>query len=337
MRAVRYLGRSKGVVVERTVPEPECAPGEARVRVVRAGIAPADLMTAQGLGTEGPITMGFEFVGVVEEIGPAAEGAGRAADRVRTLLGKRVVGSKTLACGQCDLCRRGLSIHCREQMVVGVRGRDGCFADSVCLPVRNLHEVPDSVDDDCAVFAEAVAAAVHAAHQIHLEGKTFVTVLGDGVVALLCAQVMQKMNASVRVIGENADRLTLCDKWGIKSRNVEDIGLRADQDAVIDCTGTPRGFERALQLVRPRGTVLVKKPYTKAQAGARPLGMVAIVRDEIEVIGSRSGPLPEALEHLRAQRVDVAPLITRRMKLDRGDEALEVAAHEDQLKVLMDV
>lgn len=307
------------------------------MRPVRVGIAPADLVTAQGLGTEGPITMGFEFVGIVEEVGPP-DGAGeRAAHRAKGLLGKRVVGSKTLACGRCDLCRRGLSIHCREQLVVGVSGRDGCFADSICLPLRNLHEVPDSVDDDCAIFAEAVAAAVHAAHQIHLEGKTYVTVLGDGVVALLCAQVMQRMNASVRAIGENAAHLALCDKWGVKSRNVQDIGLRADQDAVIDCTGTPRGFERALKLVRPRGIVLVKKPYTKTQAAARPLGNVAIVRDEIEVIGSRSGTLPEALEYLRTERVDVVSLITRRMKLDRGDEALEVAAREDQLKVLMDV
>ena len=337
MRAVRYLGRSGGVVVERAHPEPVCGPGEARVRPKRVGIAPADLTTAQGLGTDEPITMGFEFVGVVEEVGNAESGDARTGERARSLAGKRVVGSKTLACGRCDLCRRGLAIHCREQTVLGVRGRDGCFADALVIPVRNLHEVPDSVDDDCAIFAEAVAAAVHAAHQIHLEGKTFVTVLGDGVVALLCAQVMQRMNASVRVIGESESRLGLCDKWGIKSRNIEEIGLRADQDAVIDCTGTPRGFERALQLIRPRGTVLVKKPFTKAQAHTRPLGTVAIVRDEIEVIGSRSGPLPEALDYLRTERVDVVSLITRRMKLDDGAKALEIAAGADQIKVLMDV
>lgn len=331
------MGRSGGVVVERAHPEPECGPGEARVRPIRVGIAPADLKTAQGLGSEDPITMGFEFVGIVQEVGPANGNDDRASARAEAMLGKRVVGSKTLSCGRCDLCRRGLSIHCREQVVVGVRGRDGCFADSLCLPARNLHIVPESVDDDRALFAEAVSAAVHAAHQIHLEGKTFVTVLGDGVVSLLCAQVMLRMNASVRVIGENEARLALCDKWGVKSRNVEDIGLRADQDAVIDCTGTPRGFERALQLVRPRGTILVKKPYTKAQAHARPLGTTAIVRDEIEVIGSRSGPLPEALEYLRTERVDVVSLITHRMKLDDGDRALEIAAREDQVKVLMDV
>lgn len=322
--------------MDRAHPEPQCAPGEARVRPRRVGIAPADLTTAQHHGAEGPITMGFEFVGIVEEIGPPIEGD-RAAERARKLLGKRVVGSKTLSCGQCDLCRRGLPIHCREQMVLGMRGRDGCFADALCLPVRNLHEIPDLIDDDAAIFTEAIAAAVHAAHQIHLEGKSYVTVLGDGAVALLCAQVMQKLNASVRVVGESAQCLALCDKWGLKSRNIADIGLRADQDAVIDCTGTPRGFEKALALVRPRGTILVKKPYTRAQAAMTPLGTVAIVRDEIEVIGSRSGPLPEAIEYLRAERVDVVSLITRRMKLDDAVKALDIAAQPEQIKVLMDV
>lgn len=303
------------------------------MRPARVGIAPADVRTADGRGTEEAITLGFEFVGVVEE----ANGEGPGAERAKKMVGRRVVGSKTIACGRCDLCRRGLSIHCREQMVLGARGWDGCFADLVRLPVANLHEVPEGVDDDSAIFAEAVAAAVHAAHQIHIEGKAYITVLGDGVVALLCAQVMEKMNASVRLIGESEGRLALCDKWGIRSRLAGDIGVRADQDAVIDCTGTPRGFEMALGLVRPRGTVLVKAPFTKAQAVARPMGTVAIVRDEIEVIGSRSGPLPEALAQLRDGRVDVASMISRRSKLDDAVSALEIAERPDQLKVVMDV
>jgi len=80
--------------------------------------------------------------------------------------------------------------------------------------------------------------------QIKLDGRRWVTVLGDGRLGLLVAQVLQTAGVPVRVIGKHASKLALCEKWGIRSRLLDDIVPRHDQDVVIDCTGSAAGLPR---------------------------------------------------------------------------------------------
>ncbi len=330
MRALRSTGVA-GCVELATVETPEPKPGEALICPTRVGICATDLEICRGYMGDTPITLGHEFVGVVVKVNPT-ETQG---DRYAKLKGKRVVGSINAVCGICDLCRSGLSVHCRERTVLGIQGRDGCFADAFCLPLVNLHEVPDSIDDDRAVFVEPLAAAIHASQQIRLEGKPYITVLGDGRLGLLCAQVMQRLNASVRVIGKHTDKLAICEKWGVKHRLLSEIGLRGDQDIVVDCTGSPQGFADAMRMVRPRGTILLKSTF--APHPETPVDPALIVINEIQVIGSRCGQFPDAIDALARDQVDVVSLITRRTTLERGVEALRLAGESDQVKVLMDV
>src|SRR5690606_629572 len=161
-------------------------------------------------------------------------------------------------------------------------------------------------------FAEPLAAALHAARQLHLEGRPYITVLGDGRLGLLCAQAMAQLNASVRVVGRHPEKMNLCEKWGIRHRHVDDVGRRQDQDVVVDCTGSPTGLDLALQLVKPRGRILLK---TTVAPTSRLVDLSPIVINEIEVIGSRCGSIPDAIEALAAKRIDVVSLISRRYRL----------------------
>ncbi len=271
-------------------------------------------------------TLGHEFVGEVMAVGRAKD---------KAWIGKRVVGSINCVCGQCDMCQRGLSEHCRDRTVLGILNRDGCFADLFTLPVQNLLEVPDSVDDDHAVFVEPLAAAYQVLRQLTVEGRPFVTVLGDGRLGLLCAQVLTELNATVRLVGKHPEKLELCEKWGVKNRLLNDVGLRGDQDIVVDCTGRADGLTTAMQMVRPKGTIVLKTTVS----GNHPIGPVdlsPLVINEIQVIGSRCGPFPEALDALAAQKVDVLSLISRRMKLTDGVAALQTAKQPGVLKVLLE-
>ncbi len=354
MRAVRYEplpapaspgapGPSGRVRLDGAAGVPSPPTGEARIRPTRVGISAADVRLARGLSPASerpgaPLTLGHEFVGVVEQANPAPGQEKRA----KELAGKRVVGSINIVCGKCDLCRAGLSTHCRSRVVLGQSGRDGCFADAFCLPIVNLHAVPNEIDDDHAVFAEPLAAALHAAHQIRLEGKSYITILGDGRIGLLCAQLMAKLNPSTRVLGKHESKLALCEKWGIKHRLAGDAGRRADQDVVIDCTGTGAGLELAMQLVRPRGKILVKgvfgaDPASPPGAGARPIDLSPIVNHEIELIGSRCGSIADALATLKRGEVDVLSLISRRFSLDQALDALKAASSPETVHVVMEV
>jgi threonine dehydrogenase-like Zn-dependent dehydrogenase len=300
-------------------PEPEPG-GECIVRVRQAGICATDLEITKGyMGFTG--VLGHEFVGEVLHT----------PQQSKDLIGERVVGEINAVCGRCDLCLSGLSNHCRNRTVLGILNRDGCFADLLRLPAQNLHIVPKAVDDDAAVFVEPLAAAFQVLKQVQVDAKKWVTVLGDGRLGLLVAQVLRDAGCPVRVIGKHPDKLSLCEKWSIRSRPLADIKPRHDQDVVVDCTGSAAGLELALQMVRPRGTVVLKS----TAAAGKALNLAPVVIDEINIIGSRCGPFREAIKALAEKRVDVTSLIHRRMKIEQGVEAMELASRPGVLKVLL--
>jgi threonine dehydrogenase-like Zn-dependent dehydrogenase len=308
-------------------PDARPGPGEVLIRPLRLGVCATDLELCRGyMGFRG--VLGHEFVGVVEEAAPGNRDG-------KKWLGKRVVGAINCVCGKCDMCRAGLREHCRHRTVLGIAGRDGAFAERFALPVRNLYEVPDHVDDDHAVFTEPLAAALQILRQLTIEGRPYITVLGDGRLGLLCAQVMSQLNATVRVVGKHTQKLSLCEKWRVKHRLLEDVGLRNDQDIVVDCTGSATGLETAMQMVRPRGTIVLKTTtaHDPTRAG---IDLSPIVVNEVRLIGSRCGPFPDAIEALSAQKIDVVSLITRRMKLADGIDALKAAARPGAIKVLIE-
>jgi threonine dehydrogenase-like Zn-dependent dehydrogenase len=315
----------KKIKLDRHYPDPTPKNGEALIRPLKMGICATDIELCRGyMGFKG--VLGHEFVGIAERV---------VGSKYKHLTSKRVVGTINCVCGKCDMCKRGLREHCRNRSVLGIQDRDGCFAQQFTLPAQNLLEVPDSVDDDHAVFAEPLAAAYQILRQLTVKGRPFVTVLGDGRLGLLCAQVMTQLNATVRLVGKHPEKLALCEKWGVKHRLISDVGRRADQDIVVDCTGSPDGLELAMQMVRPRGK-LVLKTTVSANAYKKPINLSPLVINEIQVIGSRCGPFPEALYALASNKIDVLSLISRRMKLADAPDALRTAQQPDIIKVLLE-
>ncbi|MCC6677620.1 MAG: alcohol dehydrogenase catalytic domain-containing protein [Phycisphaerales bacterium] len=332
MRALRF--DPAGLRLDPNSPEPVAGPGEALIRPTRIAIGDADLAAMSGRAGFSGIP-GHEFTGIVERVNP---GPGR--DDHQRWQGKRVVGSINIVCGKCDLCRAGLSNHCRTRRVLGLVGKDGCFAERFTLPIANLVEVPRSIDDDRAVFAEPLAAAAHAAQLVRIEGKPYITVLGDNAAGLLVAQLMAKLNASVRVLGDSPGKFTLCEKWGVKHRHADEAGRRQDQDVVIDCTGTAAGLLLATQMVRPRGKIILKtEPAVEGARTGMEYGpaLDAIVVNELEVIGSRCGRMADAVDLMVSGSVDVLSLMTARMKFADAVEAVKKARQPEQIKVVMEV
>ncbi len=338
------------------LPEPVCAPGEAIVQPTRLLISPADVAAA-GMGPAGSVggppfegILGSQFVGIVKKVNLPADCSPLLAAR-KQWVGKRVVGSPAITCGSCDLCRHGLAIHCRARKVMGVFERDGCFADQFGVPLLGLSQVPDGVSDEKAVFAHTLSSALHAVNMLRGQHASYITVLGDGVLALLTAQALTRMNKSVRVLSSHTERQRLCERWGIKHRGIEEPGRRQDQDVVVDCTGSSAGLRLALQLVRPRGIVLLKSPLGLAPfAPGRPMPEVApgspwsqpvdltpAVANEVQIVGSRDGPIPDALRMLAENTIDVESLISKRCKFQDAPAAMKAAAAGDALAILLEM
>ncbi len=314
MKAVVFDGQLK---LEKRYPDPSPEPGEVLVRIRYAGICATDLeITAGYLNFTG--VLGHEFVGVV--VGGSQQ-----------WMGKRVVGEINCTCGSCDMCSRGLAGHCRDRTVVGIAGRDGAFAEHLVLPERNCHHVPDVLPDKQAVFIEPVAAACQILKQCPIDKNQRVAVLGGGKLGSLVAQVLQTTGCRIQVIGRSAQRLQFCEKRGISTTALRDVLPRADHDVVVDCTGHPSGLALALELVRPRGTIVLKSTH----AAREPLDLAPLVINEVTLLGSRCGPFSDAITALARERVQVETLISRVFDLDDAIEAFTAARDPVNMKILL--
>jgi threonine dehydrogenase-like Zn-dependent dehydrogenase len=313
VRAVVINERGEAVC-SNAVAAPVAAAGEVIVRPTYMLVSTPDreLVRSRGaaVAAAGQV-LGHQFVGVVEE---ASQGGAYGAK----LLGKRVVGSITVACGVCDLCKGGLSHHCRVRTVVGLRGRSGCFAEKLAIPAANLLAVPEGVEDARAVFAYAISSAAHVSAAFRVEGKPYISVLGDGLMGLLSVQVMARLNARVRLLGKHEKKLLMCERWGIKHRLVGEVGRRLDQDVIVDCTGSATGLVDALGMVRPRGKVVLKRGPVDVGASAKESAgwLGGLVEREVELIGSRCGSLSEGLALLKDRLVQVEGLVARTVGLE---------------------
>ena len=252
--------------------------------------------------------LGHEFVGIIEE-SPNQE-----------LLGKRVVGEINLACGKCIYCQKEMPSHCNAGSVLGIKNKNGCFADYITLPIKNIHVIPDSIADDEAIFVEPLAAVLQILTQVHIRPQDDVIILGDGRLGQLCSQVMSLTGAQVQIVGKHLKKLKILKKKGIKACRFDEVSQKK-ADVVIECTGSPAGFEAALNLVHPRGTIVLKSTFEVKP----PVDLAPIVIDEITIIGSRCGPFPPAIRLLENKVIDVLSLISQRFSLDKAIDAIKAA------------
>jgi threonine dehydrogenase-like Zn-dependent dehydrogenase len=325
MKALRYEDQKLSVA---EIPQPH-ADGEALVRVILSGICNTDLEIARGYaGFEG--TLGHEFAGVIEEV----SSSDTAPSVTRGLLtpGQRVVGEINAGCGDCQLCRGGDSRHCSRRTVLGIVGRDGTHAEFLKLPVANLLPVPDEVSDEHAVFTEPLAAACGILERVSITKDSAVAVIGDGKLGLLCAQVLATTGAPVALLGKHQNKLHIAARRGIETISIDKVKAHSRKfDVAVEASGSPAGFELALDLLRPRGALVLKSTFQ----GFTKMDAARIVVDEISVVGSRCGRFQPALDLLKRNAVDVESLISEEFALARGVQAMQRAGEAGVLKVLL--
>ena len=133
------------------------------------------------------------------------------------------------------------------------------------------------------------------------------------------------------LVGKHEEKLSFCEKRGLQCRHLDDMVLKPQWDIVVDCTGSTSGFETAVKLLRPRGTLVLKSTF---MADA-PIDLSLLVINEITLVGSRCGPFQEAINEIAAERVVVNGLITAQYKLADGVEALAKAKAPNQIKVTL--
>jgi alcohol dehydrogenase len=308
-----------GTVSVRETDPPRRPPGHALLRLIVAGICNTDLELQRGYyGFRG--TPGHEFVAEVVDAGDGS------------LIGKRVVGEINLACGDCDWCRRGLGRHCPSRAVLGIVNHSGAFAEYFTLPESNLHVLPDDLPSERAVFAEPLAAACEILDQVTIPWGEAVAVLGDGKLGLLVAMTLDANGYRVHQFGHHQDKLAIAAARGVHTHVTAGPVPVAAFDFAVDATGSANGLRAAAQLVRPRGTLVLKSTVH----GAVAVDTAPLIVNEITLVGSRCGRFEASLPLLEHGIVPVECMIQARFPLSEAPLAFARAAERGVLKVLLE-
>ena len=281
MKGIYFNGTD--AVYREDLPIPVRGEKESLVKILLCAVCNTDKEVRKGYRPDFRGVLGHEFVGEVVESSD------------ESLVGKRVVGELNAACGECIYCKTGRPSHCNERRVLGMKNKDGAFAEYMTIDTNLLHVVPEELPTEIAIFTEPLAAAFEILTQVHVSPSKNAAVLGDGRLALFVAQVLAQTGIDLTVIGKHEEKLELFKSFAKVTTKGEPEGY----EYVAECTGSPSGLQKALELVRKKGTIMLKSTY----AGTTDVDMSMVVVNEITIVGSRCGPFEPALKMLKEGKI----------------------------------
>ena len=327
MLAGAYLGPKKIEAVSRPIPKP--LPGEVIIKIARAGICGTDMHTYLhgGFMPEG-MTIGHEFSGHIVEVGD---------DIDPKVLGKRVTANPMID-------HIGLFT-------------DGAFAEYLKLPNalldKSLFTLPDSIDYDQGALIEPLAVALRGVKQCKLNADSKVLIQGLGSIGL-CALLIAKqrgvkhivavdkpgarlslaksLGACTVALGEDDLAATLTEQFGEQQSLIAGPAL----DVVIDATGNEAALTQAINLLAPKGQILILGTYPAPIT----VDMTFFVAKELQMFGSLAyqEEFPEALALIASGEIDVSSLISHHFSLSDIDKAfVQQADPTHSIKVMLDI
>jgi L-idonate 5-dehydrogenase len=312
-------------------------PGEVRVRVGRGGICGSDLHYYHhgGFGAvrlKEPMILGHEVAGTVIDVG---------AEVTRVKAGDRAALNPSMPCGHCRYCLRGMRNQCLDMRFFGSAMRfphmQGLFREEVTLPESQVFIVPRNIDLGLAACAEPFAVCLHAVLQVgSLVGKR-VFVSGCGPIGCLTIVAARYAGAQEIVCTDlSAAPLRVARRLGADL--AIDLGETPDElrrfaegkgtfDLVFECSGNAKALAAAFDVVRPRGTIIAV-----GLGGDVSIPLNAAVAKEVVLLGSFrfDEEFGWAVELIAKGAVDVSPLVTTTLPLDRADEAFRLASDRTQ-------
>ncbi|GAB3618703.1 alcohol dehydrogenase catalytic domain-containing protein [Okibacterium endophyticum] len=343
------------------VPGVSLGDGDLLVEVELAVIGGCELQMVRGeQSSTPPLVLGHEQVGRVVAVG----GEAVAVDGTRLVVGMRVVWSISVSCGVCDRCVRGLTQKCRSLAVYGHdrvhRGWElsGGFASHVQVLAGTAVVLVDEVIPATVAalapgaVATAVAAIEAAVSAVELDGTT-VVIMGAGALGLAATALATDAGATVIVVDPHTRRRDMAFEFGAAA--VADPSVRAGaptgiQSALrtvmasgageclvaMDMAGTPDAVHTLLSLADVGGVVILAGSLSAG--GIVTIDPQQIVTRHLQVRGVQdytAEQLARAVRYLaRAwHRYPFAALVGTTLALDRADDALELAATGEHLRV----
>lgn len=204
-----------------------------------------------------PMTIGHEFVGVIEEVGSHVKGY---------KVGDKVSGEGHVVCGKCRNCLAGRRHLCKDTQGIGVN-RTGIFAEYAVIPQTNIWLCDGSVSDEIVSIFDPLGNAVHTALSFDVLGED-VLITGAGPIGIMAAAIVKHAGARKVVITDINDyRLDLATELGatrtvnVARENLTDVmkelNIKEGFDVGLEMSGNGTAFNSMIQSMRTGGKIAI--------------------------------------------------------------------------------
>jgi erythritol/L-threitol dehydrogenase len=331
------------------VAKPVAGANELVIRIGACGICASDRKCWSGAGmfwndpwVKAPVVAGHEFFGYVDEIGPGA------AEHFGVAKGDTVIAEQIVPCGKCRYCQTGSYWMCEKHDIFGFQQHvaDGGMAEFMRIPANaRLHKIPADMPLEDAAIIEPLACAIHTVNRGDIQLDDVVVIAGAGPLGLMMTQVAALKTPKMLIVIDPVDsRLELARAFGadvVINPKSEDAVARVKAltgnygcDVYIEATGAPIGVTQGLQMIRKLGRFVEFSVF-----GHETSADWSIIGDrkELDIRGSHLGPYcyPIAIDLLSRGKVTSKGIVTQNYDIADWDEALEVSATPEAVKVLL--
>ncbi|XP_066593309.1 uncharacterized protein [Prorops nasuta] len=332
------LSKKKLELKSCAIPKP--GPEEIRMRVSYAGICGTDLHILEGsfpCKNDGPLILGHEFSGIVEEIG----------QQVTTIkVGQRVVVDPNSGCNKCNFCHSGSYHFCSHGGINSTIGiyRDGGWATHAVVPETQVYLVPEDIPMDKAALTEPLSCLAHGwdkINPVHVGSR--VLVIGAGIIGLLwtCLLHLHGHRKTVTVSEPQDKRRSIVKDLELDYDVKHPSELKNNKfDLAVDCSGSGPAMETAVPLLDRGGRLCV---FGVASPTAKlTVEPFQIYMKEIEIIGVNINPhtFPKGISLLQAMSSHYLNFNNLRIKvyqLSQYEEALTALREGDISKAIFKI
>jgi threonine 3-dehydrogenase len=339
VKALVKAQRGEGIWLQ-DVAKPVCGHNDLLIKVRKTAICGTDIHIynwdewAQAT-IPVPMTVGHEFVGVVEQVGAEVQGF---------RVGDRVSGEGHITCGHCRNCRAGRRHLCPNTVGVGVN-RPGCFAEYIAIPAVNAYPLPAHVSDDVAAFLDPLGNATHTALSFDLVGED-VLITGAGPIGIMAVAVAKHAGARHVVITDVNDyRLELARTMGatravnVTKQKLEDVtrelGMKEGFDVGLEMSGNPAAFRTLIDSMVNGGKVALLGIPPKDTA----IDWNKVIFKGLFIKGIYGREMFETWYKMIAMLesgLDVSPVLTHRLPVAKFQEGFDAMRSGKSGKVVLD-
>ncbi len=281
-----------------------------------------------------PTVLGHEASGVVVEVG-----AGVSAFRP----GDRITVDPFIACGRCYQCRSGHHNMCVSREIYGKRR--GAFAEYAVLPERAVCPLPEGMSFEEGALLENLGIAVHAIEHEPRDPGDLAVVIGCGPIGIMAAQVLAAQGVRVVLTDLTEPRLEMARRIsGGRVLDVRRDDVRQEvaalsggrgADLVLEAAATQSALDQALDVVRDRGTVVTIGTFN-GPVTFNPF--FKMTRREIRLVSSIGRTWEtwrRMVQLVDGGKVNLEPLVSHVLPMDRFEEGFELARSPESMKVLL--